>query len=85
VAQVYIQYPAVERMPLKELKGFKRIHVLKGGKQEVQFHVPVTELEKWDLGQRKWNLYPGVYSIFIGGNSEDVRLKAELNVKTGIK
>jgi beta-glucosidase len=85
VAQVYIQYPNVERMPLKELKGFKRVHILKGGKQQVEFHVPVTELEKWDLNQRKWNLYPGIYSIFIGGNSQDVRVKAEINVKTGIK
>lgn len=85
VAQVYIKYPAVERMPLKELKGFKRIHIAKDGEQTVQFYVPVAELQKWDLQQKKWILYPGDYTISIGSNSADIKLNAVVKLKTGIK
>ncbi len=30
VVQVYVEYPPVDRMPLKELKAFKRVHVKSG-------------------------------------------------------
>jgi beta-glucosidase len=84
VAQVYIQYPALERMPLKELKSFKRVHIGKGGEQTIQFRIPVTELQKWDLKQQKWMLYPGDYSILIGSSSQEIKLNASLRIKAGI-
>ena len=82
VSQVYIQYPAAERMPLKELKGFKRIHIIKGEERIVEFRVPVTELQKWDMKQRKWVLYPGDYTVSIGSNSQDIKLNSVIKVKT---
>ncbi|MGC4103880.1 glycoside hydrolase family 3 C-terminal domain-containing protein [Ferruginibacter sp.] len=85
VAQVYVNYPAVERMPLKELKGFKRVHVNKDGEQTVQFYLPVADLQKWDLQQKKWMLYPGDYHITIGSSSQDIKLNAVIKVKPGMK
>ncbi len=85
VAQVYIKYPLLERMPLKEIKGFKRIHIVKGNEQVVKFSVPVTELLKWDLKQKKWMLYPGDYTISIGSSSQDMKLNSVIKVKAGIK
>ena len=85
VSQVYIKYPAIERMPLKELKSFKRVYVQKGGAQTVQFRIPVTELQKWDLQQKKWMLYPGDYTISIGSSSQDIKLNAAIKVKAGMK
>ena len=85
VSQVYIQYPTVERMPLKELKAFRRVHVEKNGEVVIQFRVPLQELQKWDLKQRKWVLYPGNYTILVGSSSEDIRLRSIINVKTGLK
>jgi beta-glucosidase len=85
VAQVYIKYPAMDRMPLKELKGFKRVTITKGSEQTVQFDIPVTELQKWDLQQRKWVLYPGDYTVSIGTNSQDMKLNATIKIKAGIK
>lgn len=81
VAQVYIQYPQGERMPLKELKAFKRIMVNKGSEKNISFHVPLTELQKWDLQKKKWVLYPGEYRILIGSSSEDIKLKAAFTTK----
>lgn len=81
VVQVYIQYPQGERMPLKELKAFKRIMVNKGSEKNISFHVPLTELQKWDLQKKKWILYPGEYHILIGSSSEDIKLKAAFTAK----
>jgi beta-glucosidase len=85
VSQVYIKYPAIKRMPLKELKSFKRVSVQKGGEQTVQFRIPVTELQKWDLQQKKWMLYPGDYTISVGSSSQDIKLNGAIKIKAGIK
>ena len=84
VVQVYIQYPNFERMPLKELKAFKRISIVKGNEQTIQFKIPLQELEKWDLQQHQWKLYPGDYAILIGSSSQDIKLNSAIKIKTGI-
>jgi beta-glucosidase len=81
VAQVYIQYPELERMPLKELKGFKRVSIEKGSEKEIQFSIPVNELQKWDLKEKRWKLYPGTYTVLVGGHSQDARLSSSVKIK----
>jgi beta-glucosidase len=85
VAQVYIQYPNAERMPLKELKGYKRVFITKGKEKMIQFNIPVSELQKWDLKQNAWKMYPGAYKILVGASSQDIRLTNAFNIKTGLK
>ncbi len=75
VVQAYIEYPNIDRMPLKELKGFKRVTVTKGGEQTVTIKIPVKELQKWDVATRKWKLYPGSYKLILGENSRDEKIK----------
>ena len=74
VVQVYIKYPPAERMPLKELKAFKRVAVEKDGTAMIDFRIPVTELQKWDLSIGHWKLYKGNYSIVVGGSSANEAL-----------
>jgi beta-glucosidase len=83
VVQVYVEYPPIDRMPLKELKAFKRVHVTAGGETEVQISIPAADLQKWDMATRSWKLYPGAYTIFAGGNSNDKKIVATL--KTEVK
>jgi beta-glucosidase len=83
VVQVYVEYPPMDRMPLKELKAFKRVHVNAGGEATVQISIPAADLQKWDLASRSWKLYPGSYTIFAGGNSTDKKIVA--TIKTGGK
>ena len=85
VVQAYIQYPNLERMPLKELKGFKRIFIAKNGEQTVQFKIPLQELQKWDLNQHQWKIYPGDYKILIGASSQDIKLTSVIKIKNGTK
>lgn len=85
VVQAYIQYPAIERMPLRELKAFKRVSIEKDGENIVEMRIPITELQKWDLRLNKWVLYPGDYSLLIGSSSQDIKLNYPVNIKSGIK
>jgi len=75
VLQAYIEYPQIDRMPLKELKSFKRVSVIKDSEQMVTIKIPVADLQKWDLPTHSWKLYPGVYKLILGNSSVDERLK----------
>jgi len=81
VLQVYIEYPAAERMPLRELKSFKRLALQKGKSGSVSFSLPAAELKKWDLQEHQWKLYPGDYYVCIGKNSRDMILKKKITVQ----
>jgi beta-glucosidase len=84
-AQVYLGYPLQPGMPLKELKAFKKVTVKSGTEEEVRFRIPVTELQKWEPAAKKWNLYPGTYTLTIGSDSQDQKLSIPLTIKAGIK
>jgi len=81
VVQAYIRYPGLERMPLKELKAFKRVHIAKGGRQTVTLHIPVSGLQKWDLAAHRWKLYKGQYTVAVGKSSADLLLEKTFTVK----
>ncbi|MGY4538229.1 beta-glucosidase [Mucilaginibacter sp. UYNi724] len=81
VVQAYIQYPQVNRMPLKELKSFKRVSIAKGSEQTVSINIPVKELQKWDMVTHKWKVYPGEYKLVLGSNSQDEKLSLPFIVK----
>jgi beta-glucosidase len=85
VVQVYVQYPTLERMPLKELKAFKRVTVAKSGAREVTFKIPVGELKKWNLKKHSWEVYAGEYTLVIGRDSQDQRLKSIVRVEGSSK
>ncbi|HTD41118.1 MAG TPA: glycoside hydrolase family 3 C-terminal domain-containing protein, partial [Mucilaginibacter sp.] len=74
VVQAYIQYPQVDRMPIKELKGFKRVSVTKGGEQSVAIKMPIKDLQKWDMKTHGWKTYTGNYKLVLGSNSQDDKL-----------
>jgi beta-glucosidase len=80
VVQAYINYPKINRMPVKELKGFKRVSVAKNGEQTVSISIPVKELQKWDLTTHKWKVYSGDYKLVLGSNSQDEKLSLAFTV-----
>ena len=80
VLQAYIQYPRTDRMPLRELKGFKRVSVEKGSSQNVTITIPVKELQKWDLKNNQWQLYSGEYKIQVGSNAADEKLSQTFTI-----
>ena len=67
-------YPQTARMPVKELKGFKKVSVTKGGEQSVTIKIPVKDLQKWDLKTHGWKTYSGAYKLVLGSSSQDDKL-----------
>ncbi len=81
VVQVYIKYPELNRMPVKELKAFKRVKVGVKEKKKVDFIINTDDLKKWDVIKNQWILYPGDYTVMVGSNSADEKLTSTLNIK----
>ncbi|MDO3625460.1 glycoside hydrolase family 3 N-terminal domain-containing protein [Mucilaginibacter sp. BT774] len=81
VVQAYIEYPQADRMPVKELKGFKKVSVTKSGEQSVTIKIPVKDLQKWDLKTHGWKTYPGNYKLTLGSSSQDDKLNFAFTIK----
>ncbi|HTI92688.1 MAG TPA: glycoside hydrolase family 3 N-terminal domain-containing protein [Puia sp.] len=81
VVQAYIEYPTGERMPLKELKAFRRISIPAHNSRLLSLSIPVSELQKWDLATGKWKLYKGEYKLVLGSHSRDEKLAASFTTR----
>jgi len=81
VLQAYIEYPNIDRMPVKELKAFKRVSVTQGTEQSVTLKIPVSDLQKWDMATHKWKLYAGNYKLVLGSNSQDSKVSVDFVVR----
>lgn len=82
VTQLYVSYPGskVER-PLKQLRGFKRIHVNKGESISVTLTLNSEDLKYWDTDTNKWVLESGKINFFIGPSSAEPKLQGEIQIK----
>lgn len=61
--------------PVKELKGFERIHLKKGESKKVTFNI-TPELLKFYNYDLQYVCEPGEFSVMIGPNSHDVKSKS---------
>lgn len=80
LVQLYIQYPNLPRMPLRELKAFKKIYIRKDQTEMVTLTVPVDEFKKWDLEKGNWELYKGDYTLVIGKNANEPILLKKISI-----
>jgi beta-glucosidase len=56
--------------PVKELKGFKRIHLKPGETKTVTFDLPTSDLKFYDINM-EYNVEPGNFKVWIGPNSTE--------------
>lgn len=81
VAQIYVQLPSRnEIMPIKELKGFRRITLKKGEEQEITIKLRKDLLRYWDETQGKFLHPSGTYTIMVGASSADIRFQQSLTI-----
>lgn len=80
IVQFYIhdRFSSIVR-PVKELKGFQRIHLAKGESKTVSFDIDSSTLSYLDAEGKPF-IEPGDFEIMIGPNSRDVKT-AVLSVK----
>lgn len=73
VVQLYIRdWVGSVTRPVKELKGFKKVMIKAGETQTVTFQLTKEELSFFNY-ELKWAAEPGEFSVFVGGNSRDVK------------
>ena len=78
VAQVYVKYPDADiAMPLKQLKGFKKVFIKKGKSENMCIEIAKKDLRIWDEKQSKFFTPTGNYTFMIGSSSADIRLSQE--------
>ena len=81
VVQLYIRdIVSSVAQPIKQLKGFQRIHLKAGEQKELSFLI-TPELLKILNDKMKWVVEPGEFRIMIGASSRDIRLRGILEVE----
>jgi len=82
VVQLYVSIPEskVER-PALALRGFSRVHVMKGGSQTVTIPLKADDLRYWDVDKHAFVLEKGKVMLSTGRSSEDLLLHTTLEIK----
>jgi len=80
VVQLYVrdEFACVPR-PVKELKGYRRIHLGANEERALTFHLPVDQLAFYDA-DLKLCLEAGRILVMVGSSSEDIRLNGEFEI-----
>jgi beta-glucosidase len=81
VVQLYVHdvVSSVKR-PAKELRGFKRISLNPGEKQNLTFTIPADKLAFYDEKTHGFIVEPGMFDIMIGSSSEDIKASGQFEV-----
>lgn len=81
VVQVYVKMPESGiTLPLKQLKGFKRVHLVKGHSEKISIAIDKAQLRYWDEKESKFITPKGIYTIMVGASSEDIRQTAKIEL-----
>lgn len=80
VVQLYLQDVAASVCrPVKELKRFRKLSFEPGEQKRVTFVLSIDDLKFYDKNM-KWTAEPGMFNVYVGGNSRDVlKTSFELN------
>ena len=70
VVQLYLhQRHGSASRPVRELKGFRRVHVAAGASETVQFTIGPDELRYWNAAARDFVLEASTFDLWVGGDS----------------
>ncbi|MFG2785499.1 glycoside hydrolase family 3 C-terminal domain-containing protein [Streptomyces prunicolor] len=81
VAQLYTRAadPSVPR-PRRELVAHRRATLAPGERAELDFRLPLSAFEFWDVARGGHRLEPGAYDLLVGASSEDIRLRTTVTL-----
>ncbi|HUB29573.1 MAG TPA: glycoside hydrolase family 3 C-terminal domain-containing protein [Terracidiphilus sp.] len=81
IAEVYARLPEAAGEPFNRLVGFTRVNLDPKQKRTVSVEIDPKYLSIFDETKDAWSLVPGDYTIFVGGSSADLPLKATVSLK----
>jgi beta-glucosidase len=82
IVQLYVSYQGsrVDR-PVKDLKGFTKVHLDPGQTKTVALDVAVKDLAFYDVDAGAWDVEPIAYTAQVGPSSRDLPLSTTFSVK----
>ena len=81
VAQVYVRIPETGGIvPLKELKGFRRVPLKSGESRRVEIKLNKEQLRYWDVEKGQFVVPRGAFDIMVGASSKDIRLQTVIDL-----
>lgn len=82
IAQVYVRdVKSAEERPLKELKGFEKVQLAPGQKQEVRILLDEEAFRYFSAKRNKWVFEKGEFEIWVGPASDKCALKQRITLK----
>jgi beta-glucosidase len=84
IVQLYVSYQGsrVDR-PVKDLKGFTKVHLEPGQTKTVALDVVAKDLAFYDVDASAWEVEPIAYTVQVGPSSRDLPLSASFSVNAG--
>jgi len=80
VVQLYINDPVASlTRPVKQLKGFNRVHLEPGQMKSLTFLLPAAELA-FTGRDYQTTIEPGVFRVMAGNSSQNILLEGEFRV-----
>ena len=81
VVQLYVRHVNSQlKRPLKELRGFQRVHLKPGEEKPVTFTLPAEKLAYYNVATKGWTVEPGTIKLLIGSSSADIRVQDRFEV-----
>ena len=65
---------------IKELKKFEKVYLKSGETQKISFLLDYIDFAYYNIMLRKYVVENGVYDIYIGASSQDIRLNATFKI-----
>jgi len=81
VVQCYVHAPnGGVPMAIRQLWGFQRVTVPKGGAKSVSITLDSSNFGHWDTASKTFKITPGLYEVQIGASSSDIRSTLPLTI-----
>ena len=85
IAQVYLGFPASTGEPPKRLVGWAKVKLAPGKTSRVTVGLDPNSashlLSFWNVDVDHWDIADGVYMVYVGDSSEDIRLTGTLQIR----
>ncbi len=81
VVQIYVRdVVSTAYRPVKELKGFAKVHLAPGASQKVTVSLDRRAFAVWDVTSHEWRVENGDFEVLVCASSSDVRGAATITV-----
>jgi len=85
VAEVYLGFPASAGEPPKRLVGWAKVELAPGKTERVTVNLDPKSashpLSFWNVDVDHWDIANGVYTVYVGDSSADIRLTGTLHIR----